>query len=78
LIHSVVTLDKCVRNFARFTGCALGPALLCATLRPAQCLGLADTKGTLRAGADADLAVFAHDGTVLQTWVRGALAWARE
>lgn len=34
--HSVVTLDKCVRNFVRFTGCTLGEAIKCATLNPAK------------------------------------------
>jgi len=33
---SVVTLDKCVRNFSRFTGCSLGEAIKCATYNPAK------------------------------------------
>jgi N-acetylglucosamine-6-phosphate deacetylase len=36
LSFSVVTLDKCVRNFARFTGCSLAEALKCATYNPAK------------------------------------------
>ena len=35
---SVVTLDTCVRNFARFTGCSLGEAIKCATVNPARCV----------------------------------------
>ncbi|KAH8108982.1 Metallo-dependent hydrolase [Phellopilus nigrolimitatus] len=38
LAGSVVTLDTCVRNFARFTGCTLGEALKCATYNPAKCV----------------------------------------
>jgi N-acetylglucosamine-6-phosphate deacetylase len=34
--YSVVTLDKCVRNFSRFTGCSLGEAIKCATYNPAK------------------------------------------
>lgn len=34
-------------------------------------------KGTLRAGADADLVVFDHKGVVLSTWVRGNQVWER-
>jgi N-acetylglucosamine-6-phosphate deacetylase len=30
-----VTLDICVRNFAKFTGCSLGQAIKCATYNPA-------------------------------------------
>ena len=34
----MVTLDKCVQNFARFTGCSLGEAIRCATYNPAKCV----------------------------------------
>ncbi|KAI0764326.1 Metallo-dependent hydrolase [Trametes elegans] len=78
LAGSVVTLDKCVRNFTRFTGCALGEALRCATLNPARCLGLAHRKGTLRPGADADLVVLDRAGNVLSTWVAGHEVWTRK
>ncbi|KAI0302346.1 hypothetical protein B0F90DRAFT_208119 [Multifurca ochricompacta] len=54
LAGSVVTLDTCVRNFSRFTGCSLGEAIKCATFNPARCLGIENRKGTLRPGADAD------------------------
>ena len=37
LAGSVVTLDTCVRNFAKFTGCSLGEAIKCATFNPARC-----------------------------------------
>lgn len=36
LAGSVVTLDTCVRNFVKFTGCSLGEALKCATFNPAR------------------------------------------
>jgi N-acetylglucosamine-6-phosphate deacetylase len=77
LAGSVVTLDKCVRNFTAFTGAGLGDSIRCATYNPAKCMGLEDRKGTLRAGADADLVVFDQDGNVLQTWVAGTLAWEK-
>ncbi|ETW74854.1 carbohydrate esterase family 9 protein [Heterobasidion irregulare TC 32-1] len=76
-VRSVVTLDKCVRNFARFTGCSLGEALKCVTLNPARCLGIENKKGTLRPGADADLVVLDRMGNVLSTWVGGREVWAR-
>ncbi|CAK5270180.1 unnamed protein product [Mycena citricolor] len=65
LAGSVVTLDACVRNFSRFTGCSLGEAIKCATFNPARCLGIDNKKGTLRAGADADLTVFDRQGNVV-------------
>jgi N-acetylglucosamine-6-phosphate deacetylase len=75
LAGSVVTLDKCIRNFVKFTGCSIGEAIKCATYNPARCLGIEDKKGTLRAGADADLVVLDNEGKVLSTWVGGKLAW---
>jgi len=36
LAGSVVTLDTCVRNFVKFTGCSLGEAIKCATFNPAR------------------------------------------
>ncbi|KAH9888475.1 Metallo-dependent hydrolase [Cubamyces lactineus] len=77
LAGSVVTLDKCVRNFSRFTGCSLGEAIRCATFNPARCLGIERRKGTLRPGADADLVVLDRKGKVLSTWVGGREVWKR-
>ncbi|KAF9553030.1 Metallo-dependent hydrolase [Agrocybe pediades] len=77
LAGSVVTLDVCVRNFSRFTGCSLGEAIKCATYNPAKCLGIEHKKGTLRPGAHADLVVLDRQGNVLSTWVKGKQAWAK-
>ncbi|KAG6841420.1 hypothetical protein C0991_011314 [Blastosporella zonata] len=77
LAGSVVTMDACVRNFSRFTGCSLGEAIKCATFNPAKCLGLENRKGTLRPGADADFVVLDRRGTVLSTWVKGKEAWVK-
>lgn len=77
LAGSVVTLDTCVRNFVRFTGCTLGEALKCTTFNPAKCLRIENKKGTLRPEADADLVVLDKNGTVLSTWVRGRRVWTR-
>jgi len=77
LAGSVVTLDTCVRNFAKFTGCTLGEAIKCATYNPAKCVGIENRKGTLRAGADADLIVLDKNGVVLKTWVKGKEVWSR-
>ncbi|KAJ3857613.1 carbohydrate esterase family 9 protein [Lentinula lateritia] len=77
LAGSVVTLDKCVRNFTRFTGCTLAESIKCATYNPAKCLGIENKKGTLRSGADADLVVFDAQGVVQSTWVKGKRVWTR-
>lgn len=77
LAGSVVTLDKCVRNFSKFTGCTLSEAIKCATYNPAKCLGIENRKGTLRSGADADLVVLDKTGNVISTWVKGRQVWAK-
>ncbi|GJJ10848.1 hypothetical protein Clacol_005076 [Clathrus columnatus] len=76
LAGSVVTLDICVRNFVQFTGCTLGEALKCVTYNPAACLGIENRKGTLRAGADADLVILDSDGYIKGTWVGGEEVWS--
>ncbi|KAH9955018.1 hypothetical protein BC827DRAFT_1142175 [Russula dissimulans] len=77
LAGSVVTLDACVRNFSRFTGCSLGEAIKCVTFNPARCLGIENRKGTLRPGTDADLVILNRSGSVLGTWVRGKEVWKK-
>ncbi|KAH7107077.1 Metallo-dependent hydrolase [Auriculariales sp. MPI-PUGE-AT-0066] len=76
LAGSVIPLGACIRNFALFTGATLAETIVCATLHPARCLGIENRKGTLRPGADADLAVFDRDGFVRATWARGRQVWA--
>ncbi|KAF8633257.1 hypothetical protein AX17_004433 [Amanita inopinata Kibby_2008] len=75
LAGSVVTLDTCVRNFTKFTGCSIGDAIKCATFNPARCLNIENKKGTLRPGADADLIVLDRHGKVLSTWIKGKKVW---
>ncbi|KAF9529673.1 hypothetical protein CPB83DRAFT_811717 [Crepidotus variabilis] len=77
LAGSVVTMDKCIRNFSKFTGCSLGEAIKCATYNPAKCLGIESRKGTLRPGAHADFAVLDKRGVVRATWVAGREVWRR-
>ncbi|KAG8697211.1 hypothetical protein FRC08_006672 [Ceratobasidium sp. 394] len=77
LAGSVVTLPKCIRNFMSFTSTTLGQAVKCATYNPAKCLGIEARKGTLRAGADADLVVMSPEGDVLSTWVAGKMVWSK-
>lgn len=55
LAGSVVPLDQAVRNLYRFTGCSIPQAVATVTAHPAALLGLGQKKGTLQAGADADL-----------------------
>lgn len=71
LAGSVLTLDKALRNTMKFASLSLQHAVRMATLNPARVLGLEKRKGTLSAGADADIAVFTPAGEVVKTIVGG-------
>jgi N-acetylglucosamine-6-phosphate deacetylase len=43
-----------------------------------RCLGIENKKGSLRAGADADLVILDRVGNVLSTWVSGQKAWEQD
>lgn len=73
LAGSVLTLDEAIRNVMRFARLTFQDSVRLATLNPARVLGMADRKGVLKLGADADVAVFTPDGTVRQTIVRGMI-----
>lgn len=71
LAGSVLTLDRAVRNVMDFAGVGLSEAVRLASLNPARITGVAGRKGSLTAGADADIVVFSQRGEVVKTIVRG-------
>ena len=71
LAGSVLTLDRAVRNTATFAHLELQHAVRMATLNPARLLGIEASKGSLTAGADADITVFNSSGDVVRTIVGG-------
>ena len=52
---SVATMDRLVRNMVRLAGIPLWDAVTMATATPARLIGLADRKGSLAPGFDADI-----------------------
>jgi N-acetylglucosamine-6-phosphate deacetylase len=78
LAGSVVSIDECVRNLRRSTGCSAAQALEAATLHPARVMGLAPGLGTLETGARADIVLLDDALEVQATLVGGHVAWARE
>jgi N-acetylglucosamine-6-phosphate deacetylase len=71
LAGSVLTMDRAVRNVTSFAGWTLQQALRPATLNPARVIGLAEKKGALVPGADADMVVLTPSGDVIKTIVQG-------
>ena len=70
LAGSVLTLDRAVRNVVQFSGCSLGQSVRLATANPAQVLG-ESSRGTLRSGVRADIAVLSPKGEVVECFAGG-------
>jgi len=70
LAGSVLTMDRAVRNLARFAEWDLRQAIAAASRNPARAAGIAN-KGVLKVGADADFVVLSREGEVLRTFVGG-------
>ena len=68
---SVITLDACIRNFIQFTSCSVIEALEAVTLHPAVLLGIQESKGVIKPGADADLVFLSDDLYVKRVFVAG-------
>ncbi|KAI9151736.1 N-acetylglucosamine-6-phosphate deacetylase [Paramyrothecium foliicola] len=58
---SSITLLECVNNFLQWSGTGIAQALKAVTSTPAAMLGLQGVKGTLDAGADADLVILTDE-----------------
>ncbi|KAM7290283.1 N-acetylglucosamine-6-phosphate deacetylase isoform X3 [Ixodes scapularis] len=77
LCGSIATMDFCVRFLQKSTGCSTVEALESASLHPAEVLGIADRKGTLNFGAEADFVMLGSDLHVTSTWIAGKCVWER-
>jgi len=70
LAGSVLTMDRAVRNLARFAEWELLHAVAAASRNPARVARIPN-KGALKAGTDADFVVLNHEGEVLKTFIGG-------
>jgi N-acetylglucosamine-6-phosphate deacetylase len=64
-------MASAVRNAVRLVGVALDDALRAASLAPAIFLGIEQHRGTLSAGARADIVALGQQLDVLATWIAG-------
>jgi len=72
---SVLTMNKAAGNAMNFTGMSLIDAAHTASFAPAKVCGVADRKGSVEAGKDADLVVLKPDFTVSHTIRAGRVAY---
>ncbi|NLP12604.1 N-acetylglucosamine-6-phosphate deacetylase [bacterium] len=77
LIGSTLSLIEMTLRFRKCAGCSLEVALQCASRNPARVLGLADRKGAILPGYDADLVVWNDDFSVYATLINGEVVYRR-
>lgn len=68
---SVLKLNDAVRNWRDYAHAPMYEAVRAASLAPAESIGLADKKGSLAPGRDADIILMDDDCRVSAAWVRG-------
>lgn len=80
LAGSIVTMAVCVRRLMQYTDCSLEQALTAASTHQAQVLGgdVAQRKGSLAFGADADFVLLDDKLDVVQTYIAGQLVFERQ
>ena len=68
---SVATADRLVRNMYRMGERPLEEAVRMMTLTPAEIMGIADRKGKIAKGYDADIVIFAPDIHINRVFING-------
>jgi N-acetylglucosamine-6-phosphate deacetylase len=75
LIGTALGLNHMLARLIRFTGCSLPIAIYTVTKNAAAILKMADTKGSISKGKDADLVVLNDDLSVHATVVGGRIVY---
>jgi N-acetylglucosamine-6-phosphate deacetylase len=75
IASSVLTMNRAASNAISFTGMSLIDAAHTASLAPAEVCGVADRKGSIEVGKDADLAILNPDFSVSHTIRAGVVAY---
>jgi N-acetylglucosamine-6-phosphate deacetylase len=78
LIGTALGLNQMLQRLVALTDCPLETAIRTVTENPAALLGLADHKGSIAVGKDADLVVLEDDLSVWATLVAGRVVFERQ
>lgn len=76
LIGGCASLQECLQNLMKWSGCNVAEAVRCVTENVADFMG-DETRGKLESGRRADFVVLSEEGEVLQTWVAGLKVWEK-
>jgi len=71
-------MDQALRNMIQFTGVTLSDAVGMQTLNPAASIRVADRKGRLQRGYDADLVLLDRELKLQATICQGTVTFATE
>jgi N-acetylglucosamine-6-phosphate deacetylase len=77
LAGSVISMDAALRKLIEFTGCSLAEGVWAVTAVPAELLGIAERKGHIAPGYDADLVLLSPELAVAVTIVGGEIVYQR-
>ena len=72
---SVLKLNNAVKNVYQNTDLPLYTVVAAASLNPANAIGMGDTKGSIKAGKDADLIITDKDFNIQKTIIKGEIRY---
>jgi len=78
LASSTKPMDYMLKRFCEFTGLSLAQGTQAATMNPCRVIGLANEKGSLEKGKDADIVVMDNAFAVHATFVKGRKIYQRK
>ncbi|MFA5645215.1 MAG: N-acetylglucosamine-6-phosphate deacetylase [Candidatus Ratteibacteria bacterium] len=67
-----------LKRFSAFTEIPIHSLLACSTTVPAKVLGIAERKGRIAPGMDADMLLLDEEWNLEQTWVKGKCVYCRD
>ena len=76
MIGGCESLDACVRNLIKWSGCSVAEAVRCATENIVNLMGDQE-RGILEQGRRADFVVLDSEANVRSTWIGGHNVWNR-
>jgi N-acetylglucosamine-6-phosphate deacetylase len=74
---SIATADRLVWNMVKMADVPLIEAIRMITVTPAKIIGVADKKGALVAGKDADIVIFNEDIEIQATIIKGRVVYQK-
>ncbi len=75
LAGCIMTMDVAIKNMINHTGVSLKDAIRMATFNPAKVIKVSDRKGEIKAGMDADIAVFDKNVNIKMTIINGMIEY---